>query len=377
MIPKPSPALSITVLVGSAEPYSGKSAIVLGLSRWLQAKGISFRYIKPLATSLERMAEVPQGALPADAGGLLDDDAHLIGEMLRLPPADLIPSLAISPSMGRTTLSQLEYAMGHDPLPALQRDLEATTAQVTIMEGPGSLTEGFCLGLHLSALASRLKALVLLVHPWSGTESLESLLETSSRLQGRACGVVLNVVDPDAIQSLKRDLPPLLEHHQLQLLGVMPRSPLLRSVSVRELSQRLDAQVLCCPARLDLLVETLSIGAMNVNSAMQFFRRCRNMAVVTGADRTDIQLAALEASTQCLILTGASSPLPQLVSRCEELDVPILKVTRDTLTTVGVVERTFGHVRLHESVKASFALRLVGENCDFTPLLPHLQAATP
>ena len=26
------------------------------------------------------------------------------------------------------------------------------------------------------------------------------------------------------------------------------------------------------------------------------------MAVVTGADRTDIQLAALEASTQCLIL---------------------------------------------------------------------------
>ena len=79
---------------------------------------------------------------------------------------------------------------------------------------------------------------------------------------------------------LKRDLEPLLKRFNLPLLGVLPRSPLLRSVSVRELSQRLNAEVLCCPERLDLLVETLSIGAMSVNSAMQVFRRRRNMAVV-------------------------------------------------------------------------------------------------
>ena len=90
----------------------------------------------------------------------------------------------------------------------------------------------------------------------------------------------------------------------IEVFGVMPKSPLLRSVTVGELVRRLDAQVICCPDKDQLLVETLSIGAMGVNSAMEFFRRRRNMAVVTGADRTDIQLAALEASTQCLILTG-------------------------------------------------------------------------
>jgi BioD-like phosphotransacetylase family protein len=164
-----------------------------------------------------------------------------------------------------------------------------------------------------------------------------------------------------------------LEQLGLPVLGVMPRSPLLRSVTVEELVRRLDARVLCCHDRLDLLVETLSIGAMNVNSAMEFFRRRRNMAVVTGADRTDIQLAALEASTQCLILTGAGEPLPQLISRAEELEVPLLKVEHDTLTTVEVVESTFGHVRLHESVKATFAFRLVEEHCDFRPLLARLR----
>ena len=92
------------------------------------------------------------------------------------------------------------------------------------------------------------------------------------------------------------------------------------------------------------------------------------MAVVTGADRTDIQLAALEASTQCLILTGAGEPLPQLIYRAEELEVPLLKVEHDTLSTVEVIEHAFGHVRLHEAVKASYAFRLVEEHCDLERL---------
>ena len=133
--------------------------------------------------------------------------------------------------------------------------------------------------------------------------------------------------------------------------------------------------MICCPEREELLVETLSLGAMNVNSALEFFRRRRNMAVVTGADRTDIQLAALEASTQCLILTGAGEPLPQLISRAEELDVPLLKVEHDTLATVGVIEQAFGHVRLHEAVKATYAFRLVEEHCQLERLFAALGLA--
>lgn len=357
------------MLIGSAEPYSGKSALVLGVAQWLKSRGISFRYSKPLATSLERQRQ------PADR--LLDDDAHLIGDMLQLAPTDLIPSLAASASTGRLDFAHLGQATERDYFPVLQKELEASTAQVTLMEGPGSLAEGCCFGLHLPALAARLDAPVLLIHPWQGSTSLETLFDACQRLNGRAVGVVLNAVDPEVIPSLRRDLEPLLRRFNLPLLGVLPRSPLLRSVSVRELSQRLNAEVLCCPERLDLLVESLSIGAMSVNSAMQVFRKRRNMAVVTGADRTDIQLAALEASTQCLILTGASSPLPELITRAGELEVPLLKVSKDTLGTVALVERAFGHVRLHEPIKASFALRLMQENCDFTPLLERLDLPRP
>ena len=43
----------------------------------------------------------------------------------------------------------------------------------------------------------------------------------------------------------------------IEVFGVMPKSPLLRSVTVGELIRRLDAEVICCPEKDQLLVETL------------------------------------------------------------------------------------------------------------------------
>ncbi|TGG86714.1 MAG: phosphotransacetylase family protein [Aphanocapsa feldmannii 288cV] len=356
--------MGLTVLVGSAEPYSGKSALALGLCRLLRESGRSVRLGKPLATSLEG----PDAVLPC-----LDDDVRFVGGIIGLPAAALLPSLA---SLAAPLAA--EQLAHRDPRPTwlleeLAGRLDDGYDGVTVLEGAGSMSEGRLFGLHLPRLAERLDASVLLAHPWEGPRSVDALLDAQDRLDGRLAGIVLNAVDPTLIPGLEAKELPSLEALALPILGILPRSPLLRSVTVAELAHRLEAEVLCCHDRLNLLVETLSIGAMNVNSAMEFFRQRRNMAVVTGADRTDIQLAALEASTQCLILTGAGRPLPQLVSRAEELEVPLLKVGSDTLTTVKVIEQAIGNVRIHEGVKATFALRLVEQNCDFSPLLQRLQ----
>jgi BioD-like phosphotransacetylase family protein len=349
------------LLIGSCEPFSGKSAVVLGLGRQLLRQGVAVRFGKPLATTFDGPAS------------LIDDDVRFVGTTLGLEEPQLIPSLHVrdAASAHRRLLAG-DRGPG-DGFPAWAAQVRAPADGVVLLEAPGSQVEGLLYGLSLGELAQALDAPVLLVHPWADGCSLEPLLAVHDQLGQRLAGVVLNGVDPEALPALRQEVAPALERLSLPVLGVMPRSPLLRSVTVAELARRLGARVLCCRDRLDLLVETLSIGAMNVNSAMEFFRRRRNMAVVTGADRTDIQLAALEASTQCLILTGAGDPLPQLLNRAEELDVPLLKVDHDTLTTVEVVEQAFGHVRLHEAVKATYAVRLVEEHCDFSSLFARLQ----
>ncbi|WP_411868157.1 phosphotransacetylase family protein [Vulcanococcus limneticus] len=357
------------LLVGSCEPFSGKSALVLGLARQLLQRGLPVRFGKPLATSLD--AEAP--AAGPDGPELIDDDVRFVGQILGLADDQLLPSahlLEPAAAQARLLAGDLDAGAGLDRFKAR---LAAAGEGLTLLEAAGSLCEGLLYGLSLPQLARDLQAPVVLVHPWNDASSADALLQAHGLLGSLLAGVVLNAVTPEAVPQLRAEVAPALERLGIPVLGVMPRSPLLRSVTVEELARRLDARVLCCRERLDLLVETLSIGAMNVNSAMEFFRRRRNMAVVTGADRTDIQLAALEASTQCLILTGAGEPLSQLISRAEELEVPLLKVEHDTLTTVEVIERTFGHVRLHESVKASYAFRLVEEHCDFERLYRQLR----
>ena len=362
-----------TLLVGSCEPFSGKSAVVLGLGRQLTRMGVTVRFGKPLATDLD--AATSSAGTAADP--LLDADVRFVGATLGLPDTQLIPSADVLDSAvaeRRLGSGDLEPGAGFELL--RQRLCQAGDG-LTLLEAAGSLHEGLLYGMSLPQLAHGLAAPVVLVHPWTDARSIDPLLAARAQLGDQLAGVVLNAVTPEEVPALRDTLAPALERLGIPVLGVMPRSPLLRSVTVEELARRLDAEVLCCRDRLDLLVETLSIGAMNVNSAMEFFRRRRNMAVVTGADRTDIQLAALEASTQCLILTGAGDPLPQLLNRAEELEVPLLKVEHDTLTTVEVIERAFGNVRLHEAVKATYAFRLVEEHCDFSRLFAQLALPVP
>ncbi|NET49720.1 MAG: phosphotransacetylase family protein, partial [Merismopedia sp. SIO2A8] len=153
---------------------------------------------------------------------------------------------------------------------------------------------------------------------------------------------------------------------------IIPSSNLLRSVSVQALVNQLQAEVLCCSERLDLMVESLTIGAMNVNSALEYFRNGTNMAVVTGGDRADIQMAALETSTHCLILTGHMQPQPMILSRAEQLEIPVLSVDLDTLTTVEIIDHAFGQVRLHETAKVHCIQQLMVEHFDIERLMKQL-----
>ncbi len=357
-----------TLMIGSCEPFSGKSALILGLARQLIAQKKKIRIGKPLATSFDI-----DGFEGGNLEQIFDDDVQFIGTTLGLHQSQLIPSInLLSSKTSNQRLFEANLYPG-EGFNYFKETLNSFDNEITILEAAGSLHEGLLYGLSMGQVAKELNAKVVLAHLWENSCSVDALLAAKNQLGDHLLGVVLNGVDPDEIDSLEKEVLPSLEKLGIIVFGVMPRSPLLRSVTVGELVRRLGAEVLCSEERLELLVETLSIGAMNVNSAMEFFRRRRNMAVVTGADRTDIQLAALEASTQCMILTGAGHPLPQLINRAEELEVPILKVEHDTLSTVEVIEHAFGHVRLHEPVKATFAFRLVEEHCDTDRMFNALQ----
>jgi BioD-like phosphotransacetylase family protein len=81
--------------------------------------------------------------------------------------------------------------------------------------------------------------------------------------------------------------------------------------------------------------------------------------VITGGHRADIQLAALETSTKCLVLTGDQTPNEIIIARARELGVPIILVHHDTLATVEKLESVLGRIRIREDRKVQRARELL------------------
>ncbi|MEO1591336.1 MAG: phosphotransacetylase family protein [Cyanobacteria bacterium J06632_22] len=347
------------LLIGSTEPYSGKTATVLGLGLQLKQRGFDIAYGKPIGTcATERLEVCP------------DEDRQFIAQMLELSGDRVRPTLF---SLDSDTIQmQLAETSSADYAAQLSPYQDPGTATLLLIEGPGTLDEGTLFGLSLPQMAAQADAPVMLVARFQSMLVVDGLLAAKQKLGDRLIGVVINDVPEAQLTLVETALKDCLARHQIPVFGILPSSPLMRSVSVGELVERLDAEILCCADRLEGLVESLSIGAMNVNSALKYFRRADNMAVVTGGDRADIQLAALETSTQCLVLTGHLPPRADILERAKELEVPILSVDLDTLTTVEKIEKAFQQVRLQEPIKAECIHLLMEQHFDIDRLLDAL-----
>lgn len=347
------------LLVGSTEAYSGKSAMILGLAYQLKEQGLDIAYGKPVGTCLSESQ--------ADS---MDEDVRFFSEILNLPTNRLHSTLLSLDE--KTVQARIQGRDRQNYRQLLAEYLQVQNGDLVLLEGPGTLEEGSLFDLSLRQVAETLDAAVLLVARFRSLLLVDGLLAAKRQLGDRLVGVMINDIPATALETVVTVVQPFLEQQAIPVLGLLPRNDLLRSVSVRELVHQLDAEVLCRSDRLDLMVESLTIGAMNVSSALKYFQKAQNMAVVTGGDRTDIQLAALETSTQCLILTGHLPPSPTILSRADDLEIPILSVDLDTLTTVEIIDRAFGQVRLHEPIKVQCVRQLVAEHFDAKQLMTRL-----
>jgi BioD-like phosphotransacetylase family protein len=195
--------------------------------------------------------------------------------------------------------------------------------------------------------------------------SIDGFLQAKELLGDKLIGVIVNRIDPGRIEKVRDLAVPFLKERGISVLGMMSEDPVLGAVTVGDLCEVLAGDLVCGEDHLDKLVERFCIGAMNVESALRVFRRVPKKAVVTGGDRSDIQLAALETSTRCLVLTGDLYPSQPIVIRAEECNVPIIVVPGDTQSTVEKFEAILGALSIRNDKKLDRAFELVEQTVDF------------
>ena len=353
-----------TVFITSTHDYCGKTLVALGLGKRFQADGLKVGYMKSLGRYPVRVNNT-----------VIDSDAALMREVLELDdPLELISPAIMTQDIIAQAYDGADLQFGEKILQAHEEI--SKDKDVVIVGGSGSFSEGSLLGISARELAPRLNASLIVVSNCEREAFVDEILLIKDIVKERIAGVVINQVEFPRLDYIQRRVAPFLTKNGLKLLGVLLNDPILMSVTIRELSEILGGKVLCCEHRLDDFVERFSVGAMNVEGALKYFRKVRNKAVITGGDRPDIQLAALETDTRCLILTGNLYPNDIIIARAEEQDVPIILVQRDTLAIVEQVEDIMTKLRIRDSRKIDRAIQLIDEELNFPLLYKQLQLGT-
>ena len=345
--------------VTSLHTFSGKTALCLGLGRRLQTDGYRVGYLKPLSTR------------PWQIGGrVADEDADFVRRTLNL--AEDLRDLVGVVLTQKLLLQALSGEAPADLLAQVEAAFERVSAgkDVVLLEGGASLREGFSVGLGTPVVAEALDVRALAVTPFYDRMSLlDDCLVAKLRLGERLLGVMVNKVPDEEMEFVVNVAHSYLERRDIPLLCALPMRQQLQAISVGELADVLKGEFLTLPGKKDELIEHLVVGAMSVEQALPRIRRIPGTkAVITGGDRADMQLVALETAVHCLVLTGHLRPVPEVLRRAEELGVPVLLVRGNTMETVETIERVFGKTRLGQAAKLEQFEALLAEHFDFERL---------
>jgi BioD-like phosphotransacetylase family protein len=302
------------------------------------------------------------------AESTIDEDARLVKETFSLPEAvETLAPVVITNQILRKYLVE-DGVEGYTEAVRQAADAVGQERDIVVMEGSANFREGYIVGLSPVQTIALLDAKVVTVVGYNnGLQVVDDILTAKFRMGDRLAGVVINAVPASRTDYVENLVAPYLDKQKISLLAVLPYQKFLRSISINEIVDVLDAELLC-DGCYDELVENLLVASMSVEHAINYFRRVTNKAVIVGGDRPDVQLAALETSTKALILTGNLRPNPMILAKADDQGVAIVLSQYDTLTTVEKVEQFFGKTRFQQAEKMTRFEKLLGETMDFDTL---------
>jgi BioD-like phosphotransacetylase family protein len=331
----------VALYVTSLHAGAGKTAVCAGLGRHLRDDGKKVGFFKPLISDIKS----PEAT---------DSDAEFIKQALAL--AEPIDSLC--PVIG-----------GEGNLTARIKEAYAKVARgkdVVIVEGIWRQRPG---GKAIEAsyeVVAVLDARVIVVEPYSAELSKGKYIDGYRDFGQYLLGIVVNKVPGSQLSA---------QFGGADILGVLPEDRILFSLTVGELAEHIQGEILNCAEKSAEVVENFMLGAMTLDSGLDYFGRKANKAVVVRGERPDMQLAALETSTKCLVLSGGVSPTYAVLRSAEDKGIPIVLTKGDTISAVNSIELALGKTKFNQVEKLSRLADIMERQLDFQAIYKGLGLA--
>ncbi len=302
--------------VVSAEESSGKTAVCAGIAVNLTNDGKKAGYLKP------------QVAEKDGSDGDIAFMKQVLGQTDAVNAPDIIK--------GRDVVL-VEAMLGHTPDDTLSKDTYGA--------------------------AKEMQAKAIAVEAYTGEAS--KYADVYKGFGDSLLGVVINKVPESKLKQVKEEAEKQYTAAGIKVLGVIPENRTLLAVTVDELAEKIQGKILNNPEKAAELVENYMLGAMVVDSGLDYFGRKTNKAAIVRQDRPDMQLAALETSTRCLVLTGSSEPpVYNVLQKAEARGIPVVVTEKQAPDIVAGLEDTLLAARLNQEKKLSRLAEVVRQNLD-------------
>jgi phosphate acetyltransferase len=348
-----------SIYVAAAQPYSGKSAIALGLYEHMLRRSADVAVFRPVVRSIdeqdpaiELLRSRGSVALPDEAYfGATYDDVHRNPDEALAVIIDRFRSLASQASAVLVLGTDFTDVGAPAELQFNARvaaNLGAPVVFVVAAHGRSAQEVRFAIDLSEDVLAANHAALKRVVVNRAAPDSMTSIREAVADL----------------------DVP----------VDVLPDEPLLLAPSVRRLTERIDGELLLGdPDLLAREAQGLVVAAMTLPNVLDHLHE--GSVVITPGDRADIVLAMLSAhrsetfpSLSGVILSGGLRPDDQVWRLIEGAGsrLPIIATRLDTFATAAALADARGGIHADSARKIDTALDLVERSIDIEAVLDEL-----
>jgi BioD-like phosphotransacetylase family protein len=310
------------VVVASVRENAGKTSFIVGLTRALQQE---IGYMKPFGDRLlyrkKRLWDY-DSALMVNIFGLREDPENI--------------TIAFEHS-------KIRYMYDEESTREKLLEMAANTGEgkdVLIVEGGKDLTYGISVYLDSVSVARYLKGDLLLVLSGDSETVVDDITFVKKCVDTKGVNlkgvVVTKVRDPREFTDLYLNSITELD---VPVLGIIPYEKELTYLSVGYLAEFLFAKVLAGENGLQNIARHIFVGALSADAAMRNpLWKEEDKLIITGGDRTDMILAALESDTAGIVLTNNILPPSAIISKAATRGIPLLLVSSDTYQTAKQID---------------------------------------
>lgn len=329
-------------MLTSTKSGAGKSVVAIGLYLKMKEQGKNMGYFKPIGDAMSQQEK-----------SRTDKDVSVISSVVarKFAKEEICPYFLnpdsyfddILPEAANEIQQQIKDAYN-----SMKNKVDHM-----IIEGNHSFSQYAPVNLDDVYFAKEFEADMVICAPIADDDDLNAVFTCHQYLKSqnlRVLGVVLNARNKMAEIRIKKYHTELLESQGIKVIGSLQNIKDLEKPTIAEIMDATGAKLYSGEfiKVKNNLVGSFIIGAMGSEAALKILRSNVDKCVITGGDRTDIALAALDTSTKVIIFTGNMEPVPRVVSVAQEKGVPLLIASTDTFTVTEQIRRIKTHIQPSE-----------------------------